>query len=137
MTNTTWVDTGFLVSLFVSRDPKHKAATTFLQQNSDIELYSIVPVLTEACFFLDVAGKSALLEWVERGAVTICDIASRDLLAIRNVIQKYEDLQPDFTDAALVAMADVMNIAQILTVDVRDFSVYRLSNGESFTRLWV
>ena len=49
----------------------------------------------------------------------------------------WEREKPDFTDTALVALAGKYDITQILTVDQRDFSVYRLPKGRQFERLWV
>jgi predicted nucleic acid-binding protein len=77
-----------------------------------------------------------MLEWLTRKPIVFHDIHVADLPAIRVVIEKYHNLAPDFTDAALVALADQYDIDAIVTVDVRDFSVYRLADGRSFTRLW-
>ncbi|SEH06124.1 Uncharacterised protein [Candidatus Venteria ishoeyi] len=98
---------------------------------------SILPVVVEACFFLDTRGKSNLLRWIERGAMTLYEVTVDDLPAIRAILEKYSNLEPDFTDAALVALAGKYEITKILTVDQRDFSVYRLPKGRQFERLWV
>ncbi|MDM8546381.1 PIN domain-containing protein [Candidatus Venteria ishoeyi] len=136
-TNATWVDTGFLVALFAQDDPFHDSATEYLQSLAHIKLYSILPVVVEACFFLDTRGKSDLLRWIERGAMTLYEVTVDDLPAIRAILEKYSNLEPDFTDAALVALAGKYDITKILTVDQRDFSVYRLPKGRQFERLWV
>ncbi|SEH07518.1 type II toxin-antitoxin system VapC family toxin [Candidatus Venteria ishoeyi] len=136
-TNATWVDTGFLVALFAQDDPFHDSATEYLQDLAHIKLYSILPVVVEACFFLDTRGKSDLLRWIERGAMTLYEVTVDDLPAIRAILEKYSNLEPDFTDAALVALAGKYEITKILTVDQRDFSVYRLPKGHQFERLWV
>ena len=137
MPNITWVDTGFLVALFANNDKHHASAKTFLAKHRTIELHTIWPVVVEACFFLDSNGKQALLTWLERGSVTMHEITSRDIPLIRQVLANYNNLEPDFTDAAIVALADSHRIYTILTVDVRDFSVYRFSNGAAFERLWI
>ena len=131
-----WVDTGFLVALFARDDTYHTSALEFLKKAADIEFHLIWPVVTEAAFFLNNAGKVAMLEWLARKPVVFHDIRVADLPAIQAVIKKYHNLSPDFTDAALVALADQYGIDSIVTVDVRDFSVYRLAGGRSFTRLW-
>ena len=133
----TWVDTGFLVALFASNDVHHQAAITFIQANPKLELHSVWPVITETGFFLDANGKQALLQWLERGAMTMHEITAQDLPLIRQTLDKYRNLAPDFTDAVLVTLADLSSIRRILTVDVRDFSVYRFTDGSSFERLWV
>lgn len=138
MQNTaSWVDTGFLVTLFAKNDKHHTAAVEFLRDNPKLELHSIWPVIVEACFFLDLRAKTALMTWLERGAMNIHDIRVADLSLIRNTLEKYHNIEPDFTDAALVTLAELTGIKTILTIDVRDFSIYRFSCGSAFTRLWI
>ena len=136
MKNMAWIDTGFLVALFAYNDTHHQSACQFLEKSQQLELHCILPVIVEACFFLDNTGKQALLQWIELDAVVIHEVKKRDLPAIRKVLKTYHNINPDFTDATLVALADLHNINKILTVDKRDFSIYRLSNGECFERLW-
>ncbi len=131
-----WVDTGFLVALFAADDSYHTSAVDFLKRVQGLEFHSIWPVVSEASFFLDGAGKAALLEWLEQGPITFHEITVADLPSIRTVLNKYHDLSPDFTDAALVALAGMHGITKIVTVDVRDFSVYRLPDGRAIDRLW-
>ena|GEM_PF-2120149 len=105
MPNTSaWVDTGFLVALFAKDDKHHTSAQAFLSSLGKIELHSIWPVVVEACFFLDTSGKLALLQWIERGALTLHNISTQDLPIVRNTLEKYQNLEPDFTDAALVTL---------------------------------
>ena len=134
---SAWVDTGFLVALFAKDDKHHASAQTFLNGLGKIELHSIWPVVVEACFFLDTNGKLALLQWIERGALTLHDISTQDLPIVRRTLEKYQNLEPDFTEAVLVTLAGILKIRHILTVDERDFSVYRLADGSCFERLWV
>lgn len=131
------VDTGFLVALFARSDKHHQSAREFLAGAGNIQLHSIWPVVTEACYFLDTDGKSALLKWLERGTVVMHDIVVADLPAVRKTLEKYRNLEPDFTDAALVTLAGSLCITGIITVDCRDFTAYRIGNGQSFQRLWL
>ena len=133
----TWVDTGFLVALFASNDTHHNAAKTFLKNNPHLDLHTVWAVVVETCFFLDGDGKQALLQWIERGAVVIHEISPKDLSLIRNILSKYQNIEPDFTDAVLVSMADLSKIRKILTVDIRNFSIYRFTDGTAFERLWI
>ena len=65
----------------------------------------------------------------------ILEITPQYLPLIRKTFHTYQNLEPDFTDAVLVTLADMCTIRQILTVDIRDFSVYRFNDGGAFTRL--
>jgi uncharacterized protein len=132
-----WVDTGFLVALFAADDSHHESAIAFLKSTQGVEFHSIWPVVAEASFFLDNRGKIALLEWLEQGPITFHEFAITDLAIIRTTMKKYRDLSPDFTDAVLVALAGIHGIGKIVTVDVRDFSAYRLPDGRAIERLWL
>lgn len=138
MANTAaWVDTGFLVALFAGDDRYHAAAVDFLRDAGNTEFHTMWPVISEASLFLDNAGKTAMLEWLEEGPILFHEIGLGDLAAIRATLKKYRDLSPDFTDAALVTLAGIHGIDKIVTVDVRDFSAYRTRDGKSFERLWL
>jgi uncharacterized protein len=132
-----WVDTGFLVALFARNDPHHTSAVEFLANAQRLELHSLWPVVAEASFFLDTSGKIALLSWLERHGVILHELSVAELPAMRGILKKYHDLAPDFTDAALVTLAGIHGINKIITVDVRDFSAYRLPDGRAFERLWL
>lgn len=137
MPNMAWVDTGFLVALFAKNDKHHASALRWLKRARDVSLCSLWPVVVEACFLLDSRARRALLEWLESGAIHIFELALTDLSDIRIVLKKYSNLDPDFTDAALVALAQRHHVHRIVTVDVRDFSAYRLAGGRCFERLWL
>lgn len=132
-----WVDTGFLVALFARDDSHHESAVEFLAGAGNIEFHSIWPVVSEASFFLDHSGKTAMLEWLERGPILFHEIGLADVPAIRSTLKKYRDLSPDITDAVLVTFAGIHGIFRIVTVDVRDFSVYRAGGGKAMERLWL
>lgn len=131
------VDTGFLVALFARDDRHHDSALKFLAGNSAVSLHTVWPVVAEAGFFLDTAGKDALLEWIVRGAMAVHELSVADIPLLRRTLHKYADLSPDLADLALVMLAERLNIRGVITVDVRDFSAYRLGNGKSFERLWL
>ena len=42
----------------------------------------------------------------------------------------------DFADASLVVLAEHLGHGQILTVDRRDFDIYRWNGNQSFTNLF-
>jgi hypothetical protein len=90
--------------------------------------------VTEAMYLLDfsMAAQDALLEMVERGALQIVELLPDDLPAIRRLMKKYRDQPMEFADASLVQVATRLGLNEILTLDRRDFSVYRLARGRSF-----
>ncbi len=51
--------------------------------------------------------------------------------ALERYGEKYRDLPMDFADASLLWVAEQTGITDILTIDLRDFSPYRLQNGKA------
>ncbi len=45
--------------------------------------------------------------------------------------EKYRDLPMDLADASLIWVAQQTGVLDILTIDRRDFSVYRMPGGKS------
>ena len=128
------VDTGFLVSLFRPTDRLRMQARNFLAANRH-PLITAAPVIVEACFFLDADAKGNLLEWVQRGALTVVEIPVGAYAQINLMLRKYADRDIDFADAALVWLAAQTGIRGILTVDEVDFALFRLKGGKRFELL--
>lgn len=128
------VDTGFLVALYIRRDKLYPQAVNFLQQNH-LALITAAPVIVETCYFLDVKAKIALLNWIMRGGVKVIDVPVAAYTEIMLSIEKYADHEIDFTDAALIWLANQYQQQRILTVDKTDFSAFRLKNNQWFDLL--
>jgi len=124
-------DTGFLVALFSRRDRLRRAARAHLQSHT-YSLATVAPVIVETSFFLDAQGKADLLEWVLRGGLAVAEIPLDAYRDIKAVVLKYGDRDIDFADAALVWFAGMSGCRSILTVDERDFGVYRLKGNKRF-----
>ena len=131
------VDTGFLVALYIRHDSLHPQAVDFLRNNRS-PLLTVTPVITETCYFLDVKGKVEFLKWVNKGGMEVIDIPVSAFISIAESLTKYADQDLDFTDAALIWLADTRKEQRILTVDRTDFSVFRLRGGRAFELInWV
>lgn len=124
-------DSGFLVALGIRRDPRHRAAKTFLSGFRG-EIIVPAPVVVETCFFLSTAAKVALLDWLGSRPARIAELPALAYAEIGAILTRYADLDPDFTDGAIVWLADKLGCREILTVDTRDFGVYRLKGGKRF-----
>jgi uncharacterized protein len=124
-------DSGFVVSLFAPREAAHEAAVAFLVTN-EAPIITIQGVITETCFFLGVKGRRALLEWVSRGAVTLLEIPAQAYAEIGAITTRYQNLDPDFVDCALVWLAGEVKCKRILTLDERDFGTFRIKGNKRF-----
>ena len=54
------------------------------------------------------------------------------VLAAADLMSQYSDTPMDFADATLVLLADVLGVADILTLNRRGFSKYRAAKGKAF-----
>ncbi len=125
------MDSGFLVALGIERDPRHRAARAFLDGYVG-ELLVPAPVVTETCYFLSTAGKVRMLDWLRKFPRKVLDLPVYAYPEVGEILARYAGLDPDFADAAIVWLAEKTGCRSILTVDVRDFSVFRLAKGKRF-----
>ena len=125
------LDSGFLVALGIERDPRHRAARDFLDKYVG-ELLVPAPVVTETCYFLSTAGKVRMLDWLRKLPRKVLDLPVYAYPEVGEILARYAGLDPDFTDAAIVWLAEKTGCRTILTVDIRDFSVFRAGKGKHF-----
>lgn len=130
------VDSGPLVALLDRSDGRHQEVVEVLKRIQD-PLVSVWPVLVEAMYLLSFSWRAqkALWELVETGAVQLLQLDQADAASMKGLMEKYQDLPMDMADAALVRIAEREGIRRILTLDHRDFSIYRLARKGSFTLL--
>lgn len=87
-------------------------------------------VLTEAAYFLreDGADVDPLFELLDRGALKLAFDASSHWPRLRTLMARYR--QMDFADVSVVVMSELHRHAQVLTLDRKDFSVYRRNDRQ-------
>jgi len=124
------LDTGPLVAAFNPRDAHHEWA---LAQSRSLAspLVTCEAVLTEAYHLLGRVprARSALREWIRLGRVTTplrFDVEAGEIVGL---LGRYEDRPMDFADACVVRLAETLGLP-VFTLDVRDFSVYRIRRNE-------
>ena len=128
------VDTGFLVALGRARDPLHAHAVKYLDAHS-IPMATVSAVVVEACHFLGLEGRRALLEWLAADGPTVVEVPPASYPDLARTMERYKERDVDFADAALVWLAEEAGHRAILTVDEGDFSRFRLKGGKRFQLL--
>jgi len=130
------VDTGPLVALLRRNDDHHEEIVAALKTIRD-PLVTVWPVIVEAMYLLSYSwqAQKALWEILETGVVRLLDFDEGDVPEMKSLMEKYRDLPMDMADAALVHVAAREGLRRVLTLDKRDFSVYRLPRKGSFTVL--
>lgn len=88
------------------------------------------PVLTEAAYFLraDRLDVDPLFELLERDAIRLDLQIAEHWPRLRSLMARYD--QMDLADASIVVMSERHMRSQVLTVDRKDFSVYRRNDRQ-------
>jgi hypothetical protein len=131
------LDSGPLIALFDADDRWHGRVKTFVGAFRG-EFATSAANVTEAAWItsrLAPACFDALIEWLSRGAVAIHNLEAPDLVRVKQLAAKYRDVDPDFADLALVALAERLGTDAVLTVDLRNFAIYRLRGGKPLVNL--
>ena len=74
---------------------------------------------------------SGFLRWVGSGGLTVVDVPAGATLGLADRMDKYADLPMDLADASLIWLAESLGVLDILTLDRRDFGVYRTERGKT------
>lgn len=130
------IDAGPLVALLDRSDGHHEEIVELTRKVSD-PLVSVWPVIVEAMYLLSFSWRAqkALWEILETGTVHLLPLGEDDIPHLKSLMEKYQDLPMDMADAALVRVAEREGIRRVMTLDQKDFSVYRLARKGHFTLL--
>jgi predicted nucleic acid-binding protein len=137
MASAALVDAGPLVSLFGTNQPNGQRYRLLFKQAAD-EQWSLAttwPCVVEASYLLDVPQRYTLLRWVAAGGINVFPFAQESLESMVELMRKYTETprtEMDLADASLVWLATDTSVTRIMTLDVRDFSRYRLPDGRAF-----
>jgi predicted nucleic acid-binding protein len=125
----TICDTGPLLAYLNRNDPHHAWATTIMKQTRP-PLLSCEAVLTEAAYFLREDGIviDPLFQLIERDALRLDFELSAHWPRVRTLMKRWG--QMDLADASIVVMSELHARSQVLTIDRKDFSVYRRNDRQ-------
>ncbi|MEO0378547.1 MAG: PIN domain-containing protein [Cyanobacteria bacterium P01_A01_bin.17] len=135
---TAILDTSFLFALTDRGDLNHQRVSTFAQSIHE-ELILPTAVLPEICYLLaSRLGHQPMRRFVQSVTSTQIQVESttfNDLVRVHEILTQYADSKIDFTDAAIVAIAERLSISRICTLDRRDFSIIRPKHCDYFELL--
>jgi hypothetical protein len=75
------------------------------------------------------------LDAVSEGEILIWDVPHQHTTKMKKLMEKYASLPMDLADASMVLLAEHLGHGRILTVDERDFGVYRWKSQKPFVDL--
>jgi uncharacterized protein len=127
-------DTGPLVAIVRTREKAHKKCTAALK-TLRAPLLTCWPVLTEAAWLLrkEPGGVKALGGMIESGLIKLVELDETALAWIIAFMDRYASADADMADAALMYLAEREGIDTVYTLDRRDFSIYRMTDGSAVT----
>jgi len=128
------VDAGPIVAILSRPDAYHETCVRAMQALTD-PLLTCWPVIAEAAWILRQTP-SAIQQLMQSigddGVFELLPLTGAEGNAIAAIMRRYEDLNPQLADAALVHLANREQIDTVFTLDRRDFSVYRYGRKRAF-----
>ena len=127
------LDTGPWVALIDKSESKHDICVQWFKNFSG-KLYSTESVLTEVLYLLNfsVKAQTAAIDFVLKSVVEIIPSSIKSMEKIKTLMKKYSDLPMDYADATIVAFAMDTKIHNVITLDQKDFNIYRFKKNQSF-----
>jgi len=125
-------DTGPLVAIVRAREKAHKKCAAALK-TLRTPLLTCWPVLTEAAWLLrdEPGGYKALGGLVESGLVELAELDATALAWVIAFMNRYASAKAQMADAALMYLAEREGIDSVFTLDRRDFTIYRTTDGHA------
>ena len=128
------VDAGPLVALIDRGEPDHEQCVEALARLT-APMVTTWPAFTEAMYLVGGAGgwkaQEALWKLLERGDLQLVPLDDALQKRTRALMRRYRDTPMDLADATLVAVAEVLDVARMFTLN-RDFQIYRWKGRRKF-----
>jgi uncharacterized protein len=134
-------DTGPLVTAALYKDPDYRRCVDLFTglHLANRELVIPAPVIAEVGYLLGTrAGADAeafFLRSVAEGEFLVEDLTTDDYARAADLVEQYGDLPLGTTDAAVITVAERLNVAEIATLDHRHFRVVRPQHVKALTLL--
>lgn len=126
------IDTGAILALLDRADRWHAPCSEAFRE-LPLPLATSAAVLAELFHLMDgPQERSAAWGFLRSGAVVVLPITDEDLVALEELMHRYEDRPMDFADATLVLLARRESLSTIFTIDHNDFETYRIAGKQRF-----
>jgi predicted nucleic acid-binding protein len=134
------LDSGPLIALFAVDDRYHIHYDGLVTELSGdgLRMLTTWPCVVEASYLLELPQRFEMLRWIELGGALVYPFEAHHLGEMLKWMRQYSKdgrREMDFADASLYWLAAETSVVQIMTVDVADFSRYRLPDGSAFELL--
>lgn len=135
------VDTGPLVAAALYRDPDYRACVDLFTglHLANREMVIPAPVIAEVGYLLGTrAGaqtEALFLRSLAEGDFRVEDLSPTDYQRTADLVEQYGDLPLGTTDAAVIAVAERLDVPEVATLDHRHFNVVRPKHVKALTLL--
>jgi predicted nucleic acid-binding protein len=135
------VDTGPLVAAANHDDRDHGRCVDLMGGAARARRPLLVPapVIAEVCYLLERERGSrieaAFLRSFRGRSFTLVALTLADLDRMAELVDQYADLPLGGVDAAVIAIAERLNVTDVATLDRRHFSIVRPRHTKAFTLL--
>ena len=123
------LDTGVVFAGYDRRDKHHARARELLHAEAR-ELMLPTPTIPEIDYLLDKhlggAARAACLTSLGDGTFYLVDLPPAGYLRVAELYRRYADLQLGYVDAAVMTIAEHLDIGRIATFDRRHFGAVQL-----------
>jgi uncharacterized protein len=131
-------DTGVLLAAGNIKDQSHRACVALLR-GAQGPLLVPSPVLGEIGYLLQSrVGPQAEVTFLRSfgdDGFRVAELEDRDVSRMAELVEGYLDLPLGIVDAAVIAIAERLRLAEVATLDRKHFSVVRPRHVSAFTLL--
>lgn len=132
------VDTGPLIAAADADDHDHERCVAMFQATRRPWLVP-QPVIAEVCYMLErergSQAEAAFLRSFGRRELTLAPLTIEDTERMAELVETYASLRLGGVDAAVIAIAERLNVATVATLNRRDFAVVRPRHVKALTLL--
>jgi predicted nucleic acid-binding protein len=121
------LDAGPLIAALTRQDQYHAWARHTLERIGP-PFYTCPEAMAEAAAM--TGQPAAIVEMIESGEILLGFDLSAQTAGVLLLLKKYAGREMDLADACIVRMTELMRDCQVITVDRRDFTVYRRNGRE-------
>lgn len=128
------LDTGPLYASLDRKDQDHARCRELIESTRE-EIVIPAPVLPEVDYLASTRmGPSpmvALMRDIESGAYRVMELGTGDYPRVRELMDRYADMDLGFVDASVVAVVERLGEPKLATLDHRHFPVVRVRHVDA------
>ncbi len=128
------IDTSALLAYISAKDNNKVAIQTM--KNLGGEERVVTSAVVSELFYMTVArlnyAQAIAVFTLTKTAFTIEQLITPDMTRMQEIMTKYQNVELDYTDTSIMAVAERLKITRIFTFDRRDFGMYRPSHCDHF-----